>query len=240
MINNIINKINENGFFSLENFVDPIDIDLCRNYILEYDKKYNKNFYTKIDLCNEEGSIFNIFLSKYKITDLASEISNLNTDIKSNNNESLNVLRVIHSDPKNGNSLKFHFDASAVTILIPIEIPNLNSGDYSGSLIILPNIRKFNTGYFFNLLQKIILQNSLSRKLLMLIIRDRLEKYIVNLVPGNIYIFWGYRSLHANMSINGFIKRSTLIFHFNYIHSDSMLLRFIRSFRKSFEQSRLR
>ena len=58
----------------------------------------------------------------------------------------------------------FHYDASVITALLPIEIPQ--QGEARGDLLLFPNLRRFRGSVLFNVIEKAIMQNPLSRHLL--------------------------------------------------------------------------
>jgi hypothetical protein len=45
----------------------------------------------------------------------------------------------------------------------------------------------------------------------------------IKMVPGNIYFFWGYRSIHANEACDPTKVRATALFHFANPHAGSNL-----------------
>jgi hypothetical protein len=48
----------------------------------------------------------------------------------------------------------------------------------------------------------------------------------IPMVPGNLYFFWGYRSVHANEACNPDKTRATALFHFGDPHASSRLRKF--------------
>ncbi|CAM5498051.1 Phytanoyl-CoA dioxygenase OS=Stutzerimonas stutzeri OX=316 GN=CXK95_10520 PE=4 SV=1 [Stutzerimonas stutzeri] len=75
-----------------------------------------------------------------------------------------------------------------------------------------------------NVLEKALVQNTFTRKLISLGIRlHLLRPQRLRLVPGNLYLFWGYRSLHANEPCNPAYRRATAIFHYGDPHAGSLL-----------------
>jgi len=42
---------------------------------------------------------------------------------------------------------------------------------------------------------------------------SNLEKYAYLMKPGNVYLFWGYRSLHANLPVDPSYTRAPLLYH---------------------------
>jgi len=48
------------------------------------------------------------------------------------------------------------------------------------------------------------------------------------MIPGDLYFFWGYRSVHTNMPCDPDKVRAPALFHFGDPHSDSWLKRLLR------------
>ncbi|BAP46150.1 hypothetical protein NJC40_17110 [Pseudomonas sp. 21LCFQ02] len=137
------------------------------------------------------------------------------------------VLRCVQGNQGRRESNCFHFDASLVTVLIPIYIPD--EGQQRGDLMMFPNLRSASRSLLVNVLHKMLLQNAITRSLLAWAIRlGWLKPLIVQLVPGSIYLFWGYRSLHANQPCSPGVIRATAILHFGDPHHGSLITRLIR------------
>jgi hypothetical protein len=131
------------------------------------------------------------------------------------------VLRCISGETGHGQAYFFHYDSYVVTALLPIMIP---SEGQRGDLIMRPNNRSVRSAYLFNLFDKILVDNSFAQK----IFRKRaLENKAgfkkVQIEPGNLYLFWGYRTLHANEACDPQQIRATALFHFGDPHMGSGL-----------------
>lgn len=140
--------------------------------------------------------------------------------------EILKVLRCVQGDSGRRESNCFHYDASLVSVLLPIEIPQ--NGVDRGDLIMFPNLRRVRSNVVFNVIEKALLQNPVSRKVISAAIRHgalRPEK--LQLIPGNLYLFWGYRTLHANEPCDPASRRATAIFHYGDPHAGSLATRLI-------------
>ncbi|MFD1802531.1 hypothetical protein ACFSFZ_10035 [Mixta tenebrionis] len=138
----------------------------------------------------------------------------------------LAVLRCVQGESGKRKSNAFHYDASAITMLLPIEIPQ--QGAARGDLLLFPNLRRFRTSVLLNVLEKTLMQNGLSRRLLSWAIKQRLVKPLtLHLQPGNLYFFYGYRSFHANDACDPAFRRATALFHFGDPHYGSLLTRSI-------------
>src|SRR5690606_37384026 len=95
-------------------------------------------------------------------------------------------------------SHQYHYDATVITGLMPLFIPDGEPGT-AGDLIVFPNLRRIRKWVLVNLFEKVLLQN----KLASLILRKESVRRLmggkrVRLKPGNLYLFWGYRTLHGN------------------------------------------
>lgn len=138
----------------------------------------------------------------------------------------LAVLRCVQGQSGKKKSNAFHYDASVITALLPVEIPQ--QGEARGDLILFPNLRRFRGSVLFNVLEKSLLQNPLSRRLLTWAIqRGLIKPMTLHLQPGNIYFFHGYRSFHANGACDPAFRRATALFHFGDPHHGSVLTRSI-------------
>lgn len=136
------------------------------------------------------------------------------------------VLRCVQGNQGRRESNCFHFDASLVTVLVPIFIPT--EGEERGDLMLFPNLRKVRHNAIFNAIEKALVQNALTRKLIVMAIeRGWIKPVTLTLKPGDIYVFWGYRTLHANKPCGPQITRATAIFHFGDPHAGSLTTRLI-------------
>jgi len=136
------------------------------------------------------------------------------------------VLRCVQGNQGQRESNSFHFDASLVTVLVPIFIPG--EAEQRGDLMLFPNLRKAHRNVLVNVAQKAFVQNRLIRRLIVIgINRGWLKPRTLPLVPGDIYLFWGYRTLHANQACSPNITRATAIFHFGDPHAGSLSTRLI-------------
>jgi hypothetical protein len=136
------------------------------------------------------------------------------------------VLRCLAGDIGQKHSLVFHFDSYVVTALLPIEVP---AGRNSGELILLRNVRPIRKSYLANLADKVMLDNALTQRALRNVAARRIDRFVrLPMVPGDLYFFWGYRSVHTNLPSDPDKVRATALFHFGDPHCDSQLKRWLR------------
>jgi hypothetical protein len=131
------------------------------------------------------------------------------------------VLRCLTGQDIARESYVFHYDSFLITALLPILIPT--SGK-RGDFIMFPNTRGIRSTYVGNLIDKMLVDNRLSQRILRRVSeKDRFGMKRISLVPGNLYFFWGYRSIHTNEPCDPDQLRSTALFHFADPHADSRL-----------------
>jgi hypothetical protein len=136
------------------------------------------------------------------------------------------VLRCLTGDAGQKNSLMFHYDSYVVTALLPIEVP---AGKNTGELIMLRNVRPIRKNYLTNLADKVILDNPLTQFVLRNMAARRADRFVrLPMVPGDLYFFWGYRSVHTNLPCDPDKVRATALFHFGDPHFDSPLKKRLR------------
>ena len=155
----------------------------------------------------------------------------MNLNLKNPNKQEIyKVLRVITGNKNEKESYRYHFDAHLFTVLVPIIIPEREKS-HNGDLIIFPNIRKVINSLYLNIIQKIIFQNRFTKFLLKNNYIFKNKSVLLKLKPGNVYIFYGYRTLHGNQSIDYRDVRATLLLHFYDIFNDSKLIKLNRKLR---------
>jgi hypothetical protein len=131
------------------------------------------------------------------------------------------VLRCISGPSGERHNYYFHFDSYVVTALLPILIPTEGR---RGHLVMLPNVRGVRPFYFFNLIDKILLENPIAQNFLKAALERGWFKFKrIEMVPGNLYLFWGYKTLHANEACDPQNIRATSLFHFGDPHAASLL-----------------
>jgi hypothetical protein len=134
-------------------------------------------------------------------------------------------LRVLAGTVGLRHSGLFHYDSYVVTALVPLLIPN-GPAEVRGDLVMYPNLRRVRRNAFVNIVEKMLVENPLACRVWRLpFVQRRLAARAIPMQPGNIYFFWGMRSLHANRACLPDDIRSTALFHFGDPHAGSFLKR---------------
>lgn len=137
------------------------------------------------------------------------------------------VLRCLSGSQVKRHSMRFHYDSYVLTALIPILMPSQGS---AGNLIIIPNTRGIRRSYVANVVDKLLVDNAVTQAMLKVAYRLRPERMIsLRLAPGNLYLFWGYRSLHTNEPCDPNELRSTALLHYADPHAGSRVKRRVRT-----------
>jgi hypothetical protein len=136
------------------------------------------------------------------------------------------VLRCLTGDAGRRHSMVFHFDSYVLTMLLPIEVP---AGKENGELILIPNVRRIRRWYVTNLIDKVLLDNKLSQWVLRGLAKRHPARFVrIAMTPGDLYFFWGYRSIHTNAPCDADKIRATALFHYADPHQDSSLKKILR------------
>lgn len=223
----LLEEVENQGYAVLENVVTDEGLARFRDWIDEVSAEAGKGYHAifgdveKIDHTPlarlSEDADFRQLMQRMAEKSLARRLADQNI---------LAVLRCVQGESGKKKSNSFHYDASVITALLPIEIPQ--EGKERGDLLLFPNLRPFRSSVIFNVLEKSLMQNRLSRYLLMKAIKHRLVKPMtLYLKPGNIYFFHGYRTFHANGPCDPAFRRATALFHFGDPHHGSTLTRSI-------------
>lgn len=224
-----INKLEKEGFYCFENLIDKSQLDSLVQLVKEkLSENNNKYFFLADQKLNNTIINDKEFIS---IFEKIFENISLNLNLKNANKQEIyKVLRVITGNKNEKESYRYHFDAHLFTVLVPIIIPEREKS-HNGDLIIFPNIRKVINSLYLNIIQKIIFQNRFTKFLLKNNYIFKNKSVLLKLKPGNVYIFYGYRTLHGNQSIDYRDVRATLLLHFYDIFNDSKLIKLNRKLR---------
>jgi hypothetical protein len=225
----LFESMERTGFGCAENAISPETLASLRQEVKRLVDANGRRFLFLQNPYKQPESAFRPLAQSRNFNRLLLDLSNRGSNADNSDFEVLNILRVVPGDKSAGQVLNFHFDAEVVTALVPINIPD-GPPEKAGHLVALPNVRTIRRFVLHNILEKTLVQNGLARKLVShFALRNGKQKYIHRLVPGNVYFFWGYRTLHANLPLDSEQMRATMLFHFGNPHKNSSIVRFIKS-----------
>lgn len=229
-INYIFSNLESKGFYCLENAISKIIIKKFQKKIENITNTKGKRYLSLINECEYIEAPFRDLYKSENLNILLKELANLGATKDFNKSETLNVIRIVTGEKTDSQSFRFHYDPTIITALIPILIPE-GPIERSGHLVIMANIRKIRSLTIINLIEKICIQNIFVQKIISLYIKCNKYKYVKKIKPGNVYLFWGYRSLHASMPVDPKYIRATILFHYGNPHKKSKILKFVAKIR---------
>jgi len=235
-IASLVSEMERNGFAVLRDFLTPEQLVQGRTYVMQQVHQREREFFAIHGIEAMEGSLPGSLAASAAFRQLLAEIYRIGARAAASDEERIfPVIRCLQGKSGLKESHFYHFDASLVTALVPLFIP---SGDaHCGHLISFPNIRPVRRNVVVNIVEKGILHNRISQKLTAIAVqRLWLKPLTLKLVPGNAYLFWGYRSLHANEQCNPHKLRATALYHFGDPHRDSVLGRLVLGSNKRHAQ----
>ncbi|QGZ29795.1 hypothetical protein [Stutzerimonas stutzeri] len=220
-------QIDSNGFAVLENYLSPEVLEQGRAFIEQQAANHEGEYFAIHGIEALSGSIVAALALSAPFKEMMTDLYRVQTGREPPELEQVfPVIRCLQGRSGLKQSHFYHFDATAVTALLPLFIPT--EGEHCGDLILFPNLRPVRFNALRNVVEKALLHNTLSQKLAALAVRYGWLKPIrLKLVPGNLYLFWGYRSLHANDQCDPALLRATALFHFGNPHHDSPLARWL-------------
>lgn len=226
-VSELLEDIEKQGYAVLENAVTDEGLACFRRWIDEVSAATGKGYHAIFgDVDNIDHTPLAELSESIAFRQLMQHMAEASLGRPLSDQPILAVLRCVQGESGKKKSNGFHYDASVLTALVPIEIPQ--QGEARGDLILFPNLRRFRSSVLVNVIEKTLLQNRLSRALLTWAIKRRLVKPMtLYLQPGNIYFFHGYRSFHANGACDPAFRRATALYHFGDPHHGSALTRSI-------------
>jgi hypothetical protein len=218
---NLVNEMNTRGYGVAENCISPEALTDLHRFI-----------YNSVDSTGGEYIAFSgpepfkdTFLQALaestNFHDICRELYALGTHKPAPPIAFYQLLRCLAGKTGKQQSYFFHYDSFVLTILVPILIPTEGQ---PGDLIMFPNTRPIRKTYLGNLIDKLFLDNRLMQGWLRKgVISGRLKPERIKMQPGNVYFFWGCRSIHTNEPCDPDKIRATALFHYVDPYADSWL-----------------
>lgn len=220
-------EIDRNGFAVIERYISAEVLEQGRAFIEQQATNREGEYFAIHGIEALGGSIVAALALSAPLKETLAELYRIQTEREPAATEQIfPVIRCLQGRSGLKQSHFYHFDATAVTALLPLFIPT--EGEHCGDLLIFPNLRRVRFNALHNVIEKAVLHNTLSQKLVAFAVRRGwLRPIRLKLVPGNLYLFSGYRSLHANDQCDPAMLRATALFHFGNPHHDSLLARWL-------------
>ena len=144
------------------------------------------------------------------------------------------VLRILDGSAVDSPPFDWHYDANAVTMLVPIVVP-----EGTGDLALFPDHRPHRRWATMGAAERLLVHNALYGRLLRRRFDADPSAHTVHLVPGEVYVFRGYRALHATLPWPAHTLRVTLLLQYGHPYGpERPVLQAIRSHREAARRRR--
>lgn len=234
----LLGDLAETGFTCVENAIDPAFLEQVRGQVDAILDERGHRYFSIIQPQQKEGGAFAEMAATPGFVDLLRNLARRShSEAAVKDFELYNVLRIIAGDEASKGSFQFHYDATVLTVLMPLYIPEGPQGT-TGELIALPNRRGYRSSALINIAEKILHQNPLAFRHYGRRYREG-RRNAFRLKPGNLYFFNGYRTFHGNLPCSPGQKRATLLFHFGDPHAGDPMTKAVLKVRRKREERRL-
>lgn len=235
----LASQIDQRGFAVIDDYIPEAWLRTTQRFVSDTLAKNDGNYICFTGPHNLSGNFLSWIATDVNFIQLCRSIYTCGTGLNPPNDEFYQVLRCLSGSGAKEHSLRFHYDSYVLTALIPIIIPTQGE---RGNLIVLPNTRRIRKMYISNFADKVLVDNKLSQLFFRTAYKKRHKRIVsVELRPGSLYFFWGYRSLHTNEPCSPTEIRSTALLHYVDPHAESrlkMVLRGVRNETYSWTRSR--
>ncbi|KRB49285.1 hypothetical protein ASE04_19165 [Rhizobium sp. Root708] len=224
-VRSIAQQIDATGIFCMKSFLSELGLAKARQFV---NAKLDQREHKTVSLARDEmsGSGLDELAHSEQFKNFCARLYSIGFHHSAPEVEFYQILRCLTGRSAMEHSLMFHYDSYLITFLIPIEIPTEGP---RGDFLIIPNTRGVRSTYAMNLVDKALVDNKLTQWLLRTLrLRDPKWMRRVHLSPGNLYIFWGYCSIHTNEPVDEHAVRATALFHYVDPHAESRLKRSLR------------
>lgn len=205
MVRQVRETMDRTGLAVLEDFIHPDFLQELRTTVQTLQPLCYQNGKRKHLVGNDlkDTAVWEVTFSKF-IIQLSNDIlAPFNVHLDANDIHP--VMNILVGDNGQDTVKSWHFDATYLTMAMPIVMPAPN-GERDGKFRIWPNVRRFSQNS---------LQNRLYSNLARVELLRRMSKnYAINFVPGNLYFFYGFRSLHGTDLLDSAQMRANCLVNF--------------------------
>ncbi len=219
-------EMETNGFGCLHGFLADVDLAKARQFVASSMRQSGNEYVAYRGSEAVQGSGLDDLATSVRFQSIFTRLYEASRHRPAPPVEFYQLLRCLAGTGMLTHSFNFHYDSYLITALIPIVIPATGR---PGDLYLAPKMRPVRANYIRNVIDKIIVERIKQKTL-----RHRAEidpKWFtrIRMVPGNLYLFWGYRTIHANEPCDTGTVRATALYHFFDPHCESKLKHRLRS-----------
>ncbi|QPF85793.1 hypothetical protein IC762_05655 [Bradyrhizobium genosp. L] len=217
-------ELDETGFVCIENAIEPAWIARAQAYVHRLVEQKGKRYFALNWLSRNQGTPPQELTDDPQMRRLLTRLAQIGCPKAKLDEEIYTGLRVVAGRTGDEKSLLYHYDKHVITALAPILIPE-GPKRRAGELVVFPNRRDYRRFTLFNIVEKAIVQSSWYRNRVTRKLAAGDLPNIKYLKPGNLYLFWGYRTYHANFPVASDAVRATMLLHYGDPHPSSVILK---------------
>lgn len=212
-------EIDRNGFVRVPNFVDLADLKRMQDFVQSAVSRSGHEYVLFKGAEQMAGSGLDDLAHSPRFQSIFSRLYEESVKQPAPPVTFYQILRCLTGKGMAKHSMHFHYDSYVITALIPVEIPSEGA---KGDLLVFPSTRRLRRSYLVNLVDKLLLENAVAQRVFRwLSSSGRMGVRRITMVPGDLYLFWGYRSIHTNEPCDPFKVRATALFHYADPHASS-------------------
>lgn len=228
----LANQLDDHGVVQLRDVFSDEWLEALRVSVTDHMARHGEGDFLITQPDQEIGSPAHQLVSDPALRQLFSETARLGFPKVDAAQEIRSGIPVRAGTGPRARSNLFHYDASVLTIVVPIFIPRATVGS-CGELATFANKRPYRRFVASHLVDVIRTYNSAYRRRVTKAVLDAPEKHIVALQPGDACVFWGYRTYHGNLVCAPGLLRATLVLQYGEVHADSWALKVAWRFSRS-------
>ncbi|BBY96087.1 hypothetical protein MGALJ_57560 [Mycobacterium gallinarum] len=138
------------------------------------------------------------------------------------------VLRILDGSNVETPPFDWHYDSNALTMLVPIVVP----ADGTGQVAIFPDHRPHRRWAALSAAERLLVHNQMHGRRMRQRYEDDPTAFTIPLVPGDAYLFRGYRALHSVLPWSKDTLRVTLVLQYGRPYgAEGPVIRAVRRWR---------
>jgi hypothetical protein len=220
-------EIDRDGYGVIQNFLSENEIGPLREFA-EATVQASGGEY--IGLTNPKalaGTLLSRLQTSVALNNVCQGLTDIRTGELGKTFNIMQIIRFLRGSSGREASARFHYDSYIVTAVLPIAIP---PGE--GNLLLMRSSRPIRHWYLRNVFDKLMIEGKRIQKRLQVLSQSKSELIIsIKLKPGDLYLFWGYQSIHTNQPCDPTKLRATAVYHYGDPHLQSTLRAMIRRYR---------
>ena len=228
----LADELDARGVVRLQGVCSDHWVEAMRASVIDYVINHGDGDFLVVEPGREVGSPAHQLASDPELRRLFKETAELRWPLAESAQDMHVAIPVRAGSGPKARSNLFHYDASVLTMIVPIFVPRGDVGT-RGELAAIGNKRPFRRSLATHLVETALTQNPLYRDRVTRAVLADPEKYIPPLEVGDACIFWGYRTLHGNFLCAPGSLRAVLVLQYGAVHPENRVLRLAWRFSRS-------